>query len=114
MSRACCSIWSDEEAPRRTGASATADEVNAASNAAVLTTTIGETTNRALTASDRLALAASPTFAAMALLTGVMSGPAEMLCSSVAGIPLGGMVVMYLLMSAFHLAPWLRLVRTAV
>lgn len=114
MSRACCSIWSDEEVPRRTSASATADEVNAASNAAVLTTTIGETTNRALMASDWLALAASPTFAAMALLTGVMSGPAEMLCSSVAGMPLGGMVVMYLLMSAFHLAPWLRLVRTSI
>ncbi|PLP57349.1 hypothetical protein CYK37_21095 [Mesorhizobium loti] len=67
-----------------------------------------------MTASDWLALAASPTFAAMALLTGVMPGPAEMLCSSAMGMPLGGMVVMYLLMSAFHLAPWLRLVRTTI
>ena len=33
-----------------------------------------------------------------------------MLCSAAHGMPLGGMVPMYLLMSAFHLAPWLRLI----
>lgn len=113
MSRSCCSIWSDEETPHRTNTSTTED-VKTDGNAAVLTMTTGETTSRALTASDWLGLAASPTFAAMALLTGVTSGPAEMLCSSGAGMPLGGMVVMYLLMSAFHLAPWLRLARTAI
>ena len=47
----------------------------------------------------------------MALLTGVVSGPAEMLCSSAIGMPLGGMVLMYLLMSAFHFAPWLKFAR---
>ena len=69
----------------------------------------------ALGAADRLALAASPTFAVMALLTGVLGGgPAEMLCSAAPGSPLSGMATMYLLMSAFHVAPWLKLIRTGV
>ena len=60
----------------------------------------------ALWAADGLALAASPTFAIMALLTGVLGdGPAEMLCSAARVSPLSGMVTMYLLMSAFHGAP---------
>jgi hypothetical protein len=60
---------------------------------------------------DWLSLAAAPTFAVMALLTGVFGGGApDMLCSAAHGWPLGGMVPMYLLMSAFHLAPWLRLI----
>jgi hypothetical protein len=46
----------------------------------------------------------------MALLTGVLGGgPAEMLCSAAPVSPLSGMVTMYLLMSAFHAAPWLKL-----
>ena len=62
-------------------------------------------------AADWLYLAAAPTFAVMALLTGLFGGgPADALCS-VAGVsPLSGMVPMYLLMSAFHLAPWLKLI----
>ena len=65
----------------------------------------------ALRAADGLALAASPTFAIMALLTGVMGGgPAEMLCSAAHVSPLSGMVTMYLLMSVFHLSPWLTLI----
>lgn len=56
-----------------------------------------------------LSLAAAPAFALMALVTGVLGGgPMEMLCSVVPGIPIDGMVLMYGLMSAFHLAPWLR------
>ncbi|HEV3186193.1 MAG TPA: hypothetical protein VGZ49_15000 [Xanthobacteraceae bacterium] len=56
-----------------------------------------------------LSLAAAPTFALMALLTGVLGGgPQDGLCANDAP-PLSGMVVMYLLMSAFHAAPWLRL-----
>jgi hypothetical protein len=66
----------------------------------------------ALWAANGLALAASPTFAIMALLTGVLGGgSAEMLCSAAHVSPLSGMVTMYLLMSAFHAAPWLKLIR---
>ena len=62
-------------------------------------------------AADWLRLAAAPTFAIMALLTGVGGGPADMLCSATQhASPLNGMVVMYLLMSAFHSAPWLKLI----
>lgn len=57
-----------------------------------------------------LGLAATPTFAVMAMLTAVLgAGPADMLCSAGHGLSLGGMVPMYLLMSAF-LAAWLRLI----
>jgi hypothetical protein len=61
---------------------------------------------------DCLSLAAAPTFAFMALLTVVPGGgPSDMLCSAAAGAsPFSGMVFMYLLMSAFHLGPWLRLI----
>ncbi|MBR1268324.1 hypothetical protein JQ629_12470 [Bradyrhizobium sp. AUGA SZCCT0222] len=58
---------------------------------------------------DWLYLAAAPTFAVMALLTGFL-GSSDALCSSAGTSPLGGMVPMYLLMSAFHLAPWLKLI----
>jgi len=57
-----------------------------------------------------IALAASPTFAVMALVTAFTGdGPAGALCGAApGGWPPGGMVVMYLLMSAFHVSPWLR------
>ena len=58
-----------------------------------------------------LSLAAAPSFAIMALLTGFGGGGAmDMICSPGHGVALGGMVPMYLLMSAFHSAPWLRLI----
>ena len=71
---------------------------------------IGESTNAA--AIHVLSLAASPTFAIMALLTGVSGGGSPaMLCSTTQyASPLSGMVAMYMLMSAFHAAPWLRLI----
>ena len=60
---------------------------------------------------DWLSLAAAPTFATMALLTALSgAGAPDMLCSAMHASPLGGMVPMYFLMSAFHLAPWLRLI----
>ncbi len=69
----------------------------------------GETGNAAaIGAADWLYLAAAPTFAVMALLTGVLGGSPDALCSSTS--PLSGMVPMYLLMSAFHSAPWLKLI----
>ena len=55
-----------------------------------------------------LPFAASPTFAAMALLAGWGDAPPD-ICASGAGAWLGGMVPMYLLMSAFHAGPWLAL-----
>jgi len=65
----------------------------------------------ALGAAHALALAAAPTFAAMALLTVVLGGnPAEMLCSAGQMSLLNGMGTMYLLMSAFHVAPWLKMI----
>jgi hypothetical protein len=63
-------------------------------------------------AADFLSLAAAPTFAIMALVTGFLGGGAmDALCAAAhGGALLGGMVPMYLLMSAFHLGPWLRLI----
>ena len=62
-------------------------------------------------ASDWLGLAAAPAFAAMALLTAAQGEQADMLCSAAHGSsPLSGMVPMYVLMSVFHSAPWLRLI----
>jgi hypothetical protein len=58
-----------------------------------------------------LSLAAAPSFAIMALLTGIADGGAmDMVCSLGHGSALSGMVPMYLLMGAFHSAPWLKLI----
>jgi hypothetical protein len=68
----------------------------------------------ALGVADWLCLAAAPTFAIMALLTAVHGGgQMAMMCSAAPDAsPLSGMVPMYLLMSAFHSAPWLKLIST--
>jgi hypothetical protein len=64
-----------------------------------------------LGAAGWLGLAAAPTFAVIALLTYVSGGDADMMCSAAHGVsPLSGMVPMYLLMSAFHSAPWMKLI----
>ena len=64
---------------------------------------------------DWLCLAAAPVFAVMALLTGAFGGGApDMLCSVQGTSPLGGMAAMYLLMSAFHSAPWLKLIANQI
>jgi hypothetical protein len=65
-----------------------------------------------LGSADWISLAAAPTFAIMAMLTVVLGGgPADMTCSATHGMsPLSGMAPMYLLMSAFHLTPWLKLI----
>jgi hypothetical protein len=58
-----------------------------------------------------LGLAAAPTFALTALLTYVPGGGADMMCPAAHGVsPLSGMVPMYVLMSAFHSVPWLKLI----
>ena len=47
----------------------------------------------------------------MALWTGLFSAQPEMLCMAMQGSsPMSGMTLMYLLMSLFHAAPWLRLI----
>ena len=61
-------------------------------------------------AASLLPLAATPTFAVMALCWVVAGGPAEMMCGD-GGSPLflNGMAAMYVLMSVFHVSPWLTL-----
>jgi len=68
-----------------------------------------------LDAADWLCLAATPAFAIMALASAVLGGGhAGSLCceaQQMAGhhaSSIDGMISMYLLMSAFHSAPWLR------
>ncbi|GLS29754.1 hypothetical protein GCM10007937_14620 [Mesorhizobium albiziae] len=57
---------------------------------------------------DWLCLAATPTFAVMAVLTA--AGGPDIICSAMPDAsPLSGMGLMYVLMSIFHLAPWLKL-----
>jgi hypothetical protein len=65
----------------------------------------------AVGAAGWLGLAAAPTFTIMALLTGVPdAGASDVLCALAHDAsPLSGMALMYLLMSTFHLAPWLKL-----
>jgi hypothetical protein len=57
-----------------------------------------------------LCLLATPAFAAMALLT---AGGGEMLCTMPGLSALSGMSFMYLLMSVFHAAPWLKRMRAS-
>jgi hypothetical protein len=61
---------------------------------------------------DWLSLAAAPTFASMAVLTGIGDNAAhQMSCSAATHMSsLTGMVPMYVLMSAFHFLPWLNLI----
>jgi hypothetical protein len=63
-----------------------------------------------MTRGNWLALAASPTFALMALLTHVHG--LDMICITGPDTSLlSGMVPMYLLMSLFHATPWFGLIR---
>jgi hypothetical protein len=59
-------------------------------------------------AADWLGLAAAPAFATMALMTACLGRDMEPLCSA-HGSLMSGMVPMYLMMSASHVGPWLRL-----
>jgi hypothetical protein len=61
-------------------------------------------------AAEWLCLAATPSFAVMALLTELLgSGTPDALClATQEASPLSGMATMYLLMSVFHSAPWFR------
>jgi hypothetical protein len=61
---------------------------------------------------DRLRLAAAPTYAFMAVFTGIFGEtPKGMVCMAMQHTsPLSGMVSMYMLMSVFHAVPWLKLI----
>jgi len=62
-------------------------------------------------AANWLSLAAAPALAVMAVVTAMAGGRAHGTLCVAASHPstLGGMVPMYALMSAFHVAPWLSL-----
>jgi hypothetical protein len=66
----------------------------------------------ALRVADGLSFGATPTFAFMATITGILGGDLhELLCSAAShSSVLSGMVPMYVLMSASHSAPWLKLI----
>jgi hypothetical protein len=68
--------------------------------------------NAAVNVAEWLCLAATPAFAIMAVLTGVLDGGmSDMHCPAMQDASsLSGMVPMYVLMSAFHSWPWLRLI----
>ncbi|SCB57541.1 hypothetical protein GA0061105_102535 [Rhizobium aethiopicum] len=94
---------------RADDASPSLDTANWLSLAAAAVGPAGEPAKPALAAADFLSLAAAPTFAVMALLTAA-TGSADMICTTTSdAFPLTGMLPMYLLMTGFHLAPWLRL-----
>ena len=66
--------------------------------------------NGAFGAARWLSLAAAPTFGMMALLSFIGGDAPAMICAAGQASPLTGMTAMYVLMSAFHSAPWLKLI----
>jgi hypothetical protein len=69
----------------------------------------GERGSVAAGAAYVLSLAAAPTFAIMALLTGALDVGAPLYSATQCASSSSGMATMYMLMTAFHIAPWLRL-----
>jgi hypothetical protein len=56
-----------------------------------------------------LGLAPAPAFALMAWISAVGSSGMVMCSAASAFLPINDMALMYLLMSLFHLSPWLKL-----
>ena len=65
-----------------------------------------------MTRPNWLALAASPSFAVMAVISAAQgTSPDAMLCGALQGaLPMTGMTAMYVMMSVFHAAPWFGIV----
>jgi hypothetical protein len=55
-----------------------------------------------------IGLAASPIFALMALVSAT-DAPQAAICAPAGDMPIHDMIWMYLLMSLFHMSPWLKL-----
>jgi hypothetical protein len=70
---------------------------------------IGKSRASALAAAGWLSFAAAPAFALMAVATSLANQEGAAMMCAPASSPLTSMTMMYALMSAFHLAPWLRL-----
>ncbi len=66
-------------------------------------------TRLAIDAAGRLGLAATPTFALMAWISAGDSPGMTMCSAASAFVPINDMALMYVLMSLFHLSPWLKL-----
>ena len=97
MSHACCG------APE--------PEVNAEPRVAAAPAGVALATATSTAANVLVALAAAPTFALLALWTAFAGDRSGMLCMGMHDASsLSGMALMYALMSAFHAAPWLRLI----
>ncbi|WMT92905.1 hypothetical protein [Pelagibacterium sp. H642] len=63
----------------------------------------------AVDVAGRLGLAAAPTFALMAWISAVGSPGMTMCSATSAFVPINDMALMYVLMSLFHLSPWMKL-----
>lgn len=71
----------------------------------------GASAGKAARFANCLYLAASPSFAVMALIC-TIAGDADPICSATRdAFPFGGMRTMYWLMSVFHLPAWLNKLR---
>jgi hypothetical protein len=71
--------------------------------------TMTPTANKAHNKVHWLGLAASPTFALMALIAAVDAPPLALCAGGIRMLPIDDMTAMYVLMSLFHLPSWLKL-----
>jgi hypothetical protein len=68
----------------------------------------GDQAGAASALAELLCLAATPTFAVMAVLSALRRGAAEGVCVRATGGAVSGMAFMYTIMSVFHSSAWLR------